>query len=174
MNAEFLGIPGKLKTLLVDRLTAARAALLDNLSNLDAAISTRAAASTALSNTTWTATKAGYLDQAISSLPASAIKSIQSDFLPITVATVGTGEDLKYVDVTITSVDTAKCFVSFVGGSASGNAGNCYIKSGSGTTSVTYMCSARLTTSTNLRISSPQNDALAPSIAGRWTVIEYI
>ena len=53
------GSGGKLKTLL-DRLTAARAAY------LDAAITSRAAAATALDNTVWTSTKAGYLDQAIS------------------------------------------------------------------------------------------------------------
>ena len=75
------------------RLTAARATKLDNLDaavstrapsstaltnatwtdaragkvdNLDAAVSTRAPSSTALSTATWTATKAGYLDAAIS------------------------------------------------------------------------------------------------------------
>lgn len=52
------GVPGKLKTLL-DRLTAARAGYLDRL---DATISSRAAASTALSNATWTNTRAGKLD----------------------------------------------------------------------------------------------------------------
>lgn len=44
------GLPGKLKTL-TDRLTSGRAA---NLDNLDATMTSRAAASTALSNATWT------------------------------------------------------------------------------------------------------------------------
>ncbi len=56
--APLLGLPGKVKTL-VDRLTSTRAT---NLDNLDAAITTRAAASTALSSTTWTGARAGYLD----------------------------------------------------------------------------------------------------------------
>ena len=52
------GVPGKLKTML-DRLTSTRAA---NLDNLNATISSRAAASTALSNAVWTDTRAGKLD----------------------------------------------------------------------------------------------------------------
>lgn len=52
------GVPGKLKTL-IDRLTATRAA---NLDNLNATISSRAAASTALSSAVWTDTRAGKLD----------------------------------------------------------------------------------------------------------------
>lgn len=52
------GVPGKLKTL-IDRLTATRAA---NLDKLDANITTRAAAATALSNAVWTDTRAGKLD----------------------------------------------------------------------------------------------------------------
>ena len=52
------GVPGKLKTML-DRLTATRAA---NLDKLDANVSTRAAASTALSNAVWTDARAVKLD----------------------------------------------------------------------------------------------------------------
>lgn len=52
------GVPGKLKTL-IDRLTATRAA---NLDKLDANITTRAPASTALSNAVWSDARAGKLD----------------------------------------------------------------------------------------------------------------
>lgn len=52
------GVPGKLKTL-IDRLTATRAA---NLDKLDANITTRAAAATALSNAVWSDARAGKLD----------------------------------------------------------------------------------------------------------------
>jgi hypothetical protein len=55
-----LGLPAKVKTL-VDRLTSTRAT---NLDNLDAAVSTRSAASTALSNVVWTDVRAGKLDTA--------------------------------------------------------------------------------------------------------------
>lgn len=53
------GVPGKLKTL-IDRLTATRAA---NLDKLDANITTRAAAATALSNAVWSDARAGKLDK---------------------------------------------------------------------------------------------------------------
>lgn len=52
------GVPGKLKTL-IDRLTATRAA---NLDNLNATVSSRAAASTALSNAVWSDARAAKLD----------------------------------------------------------------------------------------------------------------
>lgn len=52
------GVPGKLKTL-IDRLTATRAA---NLDKLDANITTRAPASTALTNAVWSDARAGKLD----------------------------------------------------------------------------------------------------------------
>jgi len=60
MSAILYGVPGKLKTL-IDRLTSARAAKIDNL---DAAVTTRAPASTALSNGVWTDARAGKLDNA--------------------------------------------------------------------------------------------------------------
>lgn len=59
-----LGVPGKLKTIndwLVNNLSVARTAKIDNL---DAAISTRAVASTALTNVTWTDARAAKLDGA--------------------------------------------------------------------------------------------------------------
>lgn len=58
-----LGVPAKLK-ILTDRLTAARAAKLDNLNTT---ISSRAAASTALLNTVWTNAKATFLDVELTS-----------------------------------------------------------------------------------------------------------
>lgn len=64
-----LGVSGRLKKIL-DRLTNSTEALSDGrvakLDNLDAAVSTRAPASTALSSATWTGAKAAFLDAAIS------------------------------------------------------------------------------------------------------------
>lgn len=98
MNAAFLfGLPGKIKTLL-DRLTATRAGLLDNL---NATISSRAAASTALSNSIWTNTKAGYLDAPISSIPSAFVKSVQRG-----TATYGAGENS--ISITVSAVNMAK------------------------------------------------------------------
>lgn len=139
----------------------ARAGKIDNL---DAAISTRAPSSTALSTATWTPTKAGYLDAAISSrstltandvwgagtrtltaLP-SVIKSYQTGFAASD--NNGTGEDEKYNDITISSVDINKCIVII----------NDHIGSGA---------TGRLTSNTNLRISATRG------ISMRWQVIEF-
>lgn len=92
-----LGVPGKLKSVydhLTTYLSSTRCAKIDNL---DAAISSRAAASTALSSGTWTATKAGYIDMAISGV--CRIKSIQKvsvmigNLSPSGAATLGTAVD---------------------------------------------------------------------------------
>lgn len=64
MIESLYGLPGKIKTLL-DRLTDNRATKLDNL---DATISSRAPASTALSSNVWTNNKADYVDTYISSI----------------------------------------------------------------------------------------------------------
>jgi hypothetical protein len=63
-------ILGKVNALRTD-YTNARAAKLDNL---DAAVTTRAAAATALSNATWTNAKAGYLDMPLSGLALTALR----------------------------------------------------------------------------------------------------
>ena len=59
MIGILLGIPGKLQTLLT-RITSTGGANLD--SKLDATVSSRAAAATALSTAQWTNARAGYLD----------------------------------------------------------------------------------------------------------------
>jgi len=61
MSAILYGVPGKLKTL-IERLSSARAAKIDNL---DATVSSRAAASTALSNVVWTDERAEALDDLV-------------------------------------------------------------------------------------------------------------
>lgn len=99
-----LGVPGKLKTIydyLTTHLSSTRAAKIDQL---DAAISTRAPASTALSSAMWTATKAGYLDAAISSV--ARIKSIQH----VTGSGSFTTATSQTFTATITAVNTSKAF----------------------------------------------------------------
>lgn len=84
------GVPGKLKTLL-DRLTATRAA---NLDRLDADVSTRAPASTALSNAVWTDTRAGLLDT-LNALPTPDGRPPISDGLyPAPTSVLGATSDL--------------------------------------------------------------------------------
>ncbi|WP_341649924.1 hypothetical protein [Thauera humireducens] len=162
------GVPGKLKTLL-DRLTATRAA---NLDNLNATVTSRAPAATALSNAVWTDARAAKLDAGV--LATGVVRSVQGGWVnaaPST-GTIDT-EDHKYCDVTISAVDVSRSTVVFVGGSTTGGLQSAFTRQDSSTGS-SYECTARLTSSTVLRISAPGGSGNNPTkIAGRWTVVEY-
>lgn len=154
-----LGVPGKLKTIsdyLTTNLAAVRAAKIDNL---DAAISTRAAASTALSNATWTNARAAKLD---SISATGVIKSIQTGFVS-DLPTTSTGEDERYVNVTITAVTTSKSVVLIDGSRV--------VSSGTGGFSANL--TARLIDSTTLRVASFYMGATTVEFGARWTVVEF-
>lgn len=161
------GVPGKLKTL-IDRLTATRAA---NLDKLDANISTRAAASTALSNATWdgtlagnlaalTTTRAARLDATV--LVDGVIKSVQTGYAdPATILPNGAaGQDYWHFNIGISAVAMNKSIVLF---------------QPIGLQSTIPLMTARLTSSTNLRIS--RKGQATPSdfgtAGGQWTVLEF-
>lgn len=93
----------------------------------------------------------------------SPIKSIQTGYASSAALSSGSGEDSKYLDVTISAVNAAKSVVMFEGGAGSSI-------SASTSYSNTNKCTYRLTSSTNLRISNPSQSA----IAGRWQVVEYV
>ena len=99
-----LGVPGKLKTIsdyLTTNWTTARAAKVDAL---DAAVTTRAAAATALTNATWTDARAAKLDAV---LQTTAIQSVQRGSFTMPGGGLGS---LSYTDITITAVTLAKSF----------------------------------------------------------------
>ena len=97
------------------------------------------------------------------------VKSIQSGHLLGANVYGGTGSDLYYVDVAISSVNTSKCVVfseiafglnAIVASTISGN-----------NTNSTYIGLAILTSPTNLRI---YNSVAGSSYAyGSWTIVEY-
>lgn len=92
----------------------------------------------------------------------SPIKSIQTGYASSTAPSSGSGEDTKYLDVTISAVTAAKSVVMFEGGAGpSASAAMSYAS--------TNKCTYRLTSSTNLRISNFSQTA----IVGRWQVVEY-
>lgn len=99
----------------------------------------------------------------------SVIKSIQTGYVSSSSLSTGTGEDLRYLDVTISAVTTAKSFVMFVGGAAASIA---YAVKEYGDGIKIAKVTLRLTSSTNLRISIPSHDGES-LVAGRWTVVEY-
>jgi hypothetical protein len=100
MIGALMGVPGKLKTL-IDRLTSTRAT---NLDNLDATVSSRAAASTALSTATWTSTRAGYMDSYLR------IKSIQRGTITIEGSTT-----MSNTATLSPSVDVSKSLIMHLG-----------------------------------------------------------
>lgn len=153
-----LGVPGKLKTIsdwLTTYWTAARAAKVDYL---DAAISGRAPASTALSNATWTNGRAALLDGIIQN---SVINSIQSGAFANSGA-LSSGDTLgaKYADITITSVNTAKSVVIISGSGYSTNPA---------TAALAAVPAGRLTSATNLRIAIDYGGFIKVA----WTVVEF-
>lgn len=106
------GVPGKLKAL-ADRLTATRA---NNLDHLDADVSSRASASTAVSNAVLTDARVAKLDNLdnIASAPAR-IKSIQRGTIYI-----AGGAQFTTVSLSI-AVNPAKAVLSHLGSESIGN-----------------------------------------------------
>jgi len=160
MLEPLLGLPGRIK-ILMDRITSTRAS---NLDNLNASVSSRAPASTALSSSVWTGTRAGYLDASISgrasqssvdAIPTSPIKSVQRGLL-----TVGFADAPPY-NVTISSVDLGKSMLTFS-----------YGENNTSALTSERLLWGRLTSSTNIRFDKYRSAASTYTIA--WEVIEYV
>ena len=146
---ENLGVSGRLKAVsdwLTTYWTAARAAKVDNL---DAAISTRAAAATAVSNVDYTSTRAAKLDLIIG---GSVIKSMQSGTFTA-VSAGGTNVTLGSAVVVAKSIVLIQNEMTLV---ISGFVVN-----------VTGV----LTTTTNLQLNAGGNATTGAN--GRWTVLEF-
>jgi hypothetical protein len=152
---NLVGLGSQVKTLL-DRLTSTRAGYLDRL---DATISSRASASN------WTAALASKIDTNLDDTISSraAIPLVQTDYVNSGGLSTGSGEDGKYIDVTITTEVSAisACLVRFDG---CANTVAFYDLDASGVT-------ARLTSTTNLRLSTLRTDKTR--VVGRWTVVDY-
>ena len=160
----FLGIPGKLNTLL-SRLTSGRATAIDHL---DADITSRAAAST------WSSALASKintnLDAAVSGRAPQ--PQVRTGWIPIgTTTSTGTGEETSYYSVTLASAVTAttNCVVLFNGG-LSDNSSAALQKFNNAASFVTYEGNARMVSTTELLISCSKS---ADYIAGRWIIIDY-
>ena len=97
----------------------------------------------------------------------SNIKSYQTGYVSTSTLSSSTGEDLEYIDIIISSVDTEKSLIMFDGGGGNTDLNSSFYKSGD---IETTQCTYRLTSSTNLRISTSLNGF---AIGGRWTVIEF-
>ena len=107
----------------------------------------------------------------------SPIKSIQTGFLSSAIIQGSAGgEDGGYINITISAVSAiAKCEVFFMGGFGFGSVSTVEVMGKSGNTNAyAYDVTARLTSTTNLRISIPSDYPVTNGrIAGRWTVVEF-
>ena len=110
---------------------------------------------------------AGTLD----SLLGGGLKSYQTGAIAGGVA-VGTGEDLRYVDVTVSSVDVLKTACSFDGGFALGTSTELPMQKYGGSSSVVVKtCTIRMVNATTVRISTLDTGGTA-RMAGRWQIAE--
>ena len=111
---------------------------------------------------------AGSLDSLLSS---GGLKSYQTGSIAGGVA-VGTGEDLRHVDITVSSVDVLKTVCSFDGGFALGTSTEIPLhKYGGSSTVVVKSCTIRMINATTLRISTRDNAGTARMV-GRWQIAE--
>ena len=98
------------------------------------------------------------------------LKSVQGGYASGTAAlgsTASGDQDSRYVDVTISAVDVAKA-VPLVRGGWGASSSAAGLQSGSTASSVPF---ARLTSATNLRLSTPLGANNAYAI--QWTVVEF-
>ncbi|MCA0340236.1 MAG: hypothetical protein LCH99_10930 [Proteobacteria bacterium] len=106
------------------------------------------------------------------SIAASAIKSIQEGYVSA-VPSNGSGRDGKYVDVTISAVNTAKAVVEAVGGfgidAPRASAAGQYI----GLADQSAPAAGRLLNSTTLRLHCALSIADVDTAVINWRVVEY-
>ncbi len=103
-------------------------------------------------------------------------KTIQSAYVDgaNSAKSTGTGEDDVYWDFTLgtTLTDYTKAQVFFTGGISRGNDFD-YDSMRFDSTNGTQMVSARLTSNSNLRVSSPCDLTTSNHVTGRYTVVEW-
>lgn len=164
-----LGVPGSLKTL-KDRLTSGRASNLDEITatrmaRVDATISSRATqtsvntvdgnVNTLVSRlTSGRASNLDDLDAPVSGIPTANIKAHQSGFFEDSSPTSGTGLDDYYIDIAVSPSMTPDNTIIEVRGGNSDSANSAWGKA-EGSSGRTSELTGRLTSSSNLRISSP-------------------
>lgn len=95
---------------------------------------------------------------------SGAVKSIQKGFVNAVTPSTGTGDDVTYYNVTITSVDTTKSVVMVEAGEGNSAENSVYY-------SQMIRVFGRLTSSTNLRLHTPATNL--GKLTASWTVIEY-
>jgi len=104
-----MAVPGKLTTIYSHLTTYMSSTRMPKIDNLDAAISTRAAAATAVSSANWTTARAGYLEK------LNATAGILGTIKSVQYGTVTANSGSASGTATITAVNTAKAMLFFLG-----------------------------------------------------------
>ena len=106
----------------------------------------------------------------LSQFATGGVKNIQTGYVATVGIASGTGEEAKYLDVTVSAVaNIAKCLVTFNG--SANSSGTTITSSYNASTSTFFIPTIRMLNSTTIRImvSTPS----ASAIIGRWTLVEY-
>ena len=110
-------------------------------------------------------TSVNNLQASVNGLTNRSIEGVQSGY--VEASTSGTsGEDKCRIDIPVAAVDVNKVMISFDGGASELNAD---ISQSYGAGGNAWICTARMTNSTTLRIAARRGIV----IAGRWTITEF-
>lgn len=105
-----------------------------------------------------------------------AVRSVQTGWVA-SAPSVGSGADVAFVNVTISSVSAGNCLAFFQGGYANGGFANEALSDSflvAHDSKVSCTVHARVTGSTTLRLGCSRNyGGSNHRIAGRWTVVEF-
>jgi hypothetical protein len=98
------------------------------------------------------------------------LKSYQTGYVSATPST-GSGEDTSFFDVTVSSVSTSKTMCSFAGSGSTfpSRAMAYYSQNGA---EIQAILSARMTSSTNLRLATSFSSPAPTFMVGRWQIAE--
>jgi hypothetical protein len=102
------------------------------------------------------------------------LKSFQTGYINVAAASasLGSGEDAGYVDVSVSSVNTAKAITSFEG--SWGSRGTQQLVTPTDVNAQTVFATTRMVSATAVRVSSRISPASygGPGVAGRWKIAE--
>lgn len=174
---EFLaGVPGKLKKIyddlvtvdgIVDTILVDTADMQPKVNTINSRVTANVATATALQT----------VDNEIATIDANVdtligrVHNVQTGWTVSARTGSIAGEDDSYKNITISAVTSiAKCYCVFTG--VYTNAGGETINYSSDALQ-DYIVTARLTTTTNLRLATPINASTGFKFIGRWYVVEY-
>jgi hypothetical protein len=99
------------------------------------------------------------------------LKSYQTGYVSATPST-GSGEDTSFYDLTVYSVSTSKTMCSFAGSGSISGASRAMAYYSQNGAEIQAILSARMTSSTNLRLATSYSSPAPTFMAGRWQIAE--